>query len=92
MHMFNRGFNGKQVGISSGLKMGPVALQPSGPTPIAVPAMTGSFTVAPSAPKGIQGSVQVVAQAPAAPAPATAPGAIPMGKKANCPVCRTFGG
>jgi hypothetical protein len=89
MHMFNRGFNGKQVGISAGPKMGPVSLQVAGPTPIAVPAMTGSFG-APAAPKAIQGPAPVQVQAPAA--PATPPGAIPMGKKANCPVCRTFGG
>lgn len=93
MHAFNRGFNGNQVGMAKGMQTGPVPLQQAGVGPIPVPAMTGTFGGASAAGKSIQGPG--VAAARPAPAPAqaapAAPGAVPMGKKADCPVCRTFG-
>ncbi len=97
MHMFNRGFNGKQVGIVGGVKTGPVPLNAAAPGPVAAPVVSGGGAVAkPVAMPKPTGPVTQTFQAPAAPpvqpqAP-TSPGAVPMGKKANCPVCRTFGG
>jgi len=101
MNMFNRGFNGKTVGIVGGLKTGPVNLtpKPAGivPTPTigAAAAPAPAPAAAPAVPPGTQ--VKASCARPSAPpptpgAPATPPGAIPTGSKANCPVCRTFGG
>jgi hypothetical protein len=93
MHAFNRGFNGNQVVMAKGMQTGQVPLQQAGAAPVPVPAMTGTFGGASLAPKSIQGPAATPKPAPAAtPVPAPPPGAVPMGKKANCPVCRTFGG
>lgn len=102
MHSFNRGFNGHSVALNQAPKMGPVTMNvvaaPAPPAPILSSGFMPAGQVQVQAPR-----VGVVAQAPRAPvvapgaqkapaAPPTAPGAVPMGKAANCPVCRTFGG
>jgi hypothetical protein len=86
MHAFNRGFNGNQVGMVKGPQVGPVALVSPGST--AAPAPAGS----PNSPSMNAGTPMSAPGAAASPAAPGNPGAIPMGKKANCPVCRTFGG
>ena len=100
MHSFNRGFNGRSVGLTQAPKMGPVAMNVGVVPAPAAPILSQGF-MAQGQPAVQAPRVGVVAQAPraaaapqAAPAAAapTAPGAIPMGKKADCPVCRTFGG
>ena len=99
MNMFNRGFNGKSVGIVGGPKTGPVNLsaKPAGvfPTP-SIGAAPAPAPAAPAAPgtqvKASCARPQAPAAAPATPgAKVTPPGAIPTGGKGDCPVCRTFG-
>lgn len=102
MHSFNRGFNGHAVSLNAGPKVGPVTMNVVAAPAPAPPILSSGFMAqgqqAVQAPR-----VGLVAQAPRAPvvapgaqkAPAaapTAPGAVPMGKKTDCPVCRTFGG
>jgi hypothetical protein len=78
MHMFNRDpwFGGKAAGQpKTGVRPGPV--------PVNMP----NFQAKPTT--GISGPIQAPAAQPAA-APKT-PGGVPIGSKADCPVCRTFG-
>jgi hypothetical protein len=89
MHMFNRGFNGQAVPLANGQRVGPVALNNAVPSAPRAPILTGAAPAAPAAPRTV---IQAPAPVAAPPAPATNPGAIPMGPKASCPVCRTFGG
>lgn len=92
MHAFNRGFNGKIVGMAATPHVGPVPMS-MGVAPTAAPPILGpSFMPASAAPRAVAPAPRQVAPAPVKSAPVQAPGSVPMGKKADCPVCRTFGG
>lgn len=91
--MFQRGFQGKEVGVVGPMKLGPVTFNAPGQAAPAAPLF--------GAPQQI-GVQKAPAAAPSAPAkascarpqgsaPANKPGTVPQGKKADCPVCRTFG-
>lgn len=91
---------GQQGGVQGmGFRPGPVQIAMVRPMPVPAPTF-GQIQTAPihqQAPLLAQGAPQYQQQQPLLapqqrqPQP-QAPGSIPMGKKANCPVCRNFGG
>ncbi len=89
---------GQQGGVQGmGFRPGPVQISMVKPPPMPAPTFGGipQQTIAPQAQTPLL--AQAAAQQRQAPPPPPAPGAgpqqrIPMGSKANCPVCRNFGG
>ena len=86
-HMFSTSpwFNTQRGGVPGlGFTPGPVQIRLVG-----APAMSPAFIQ--GGPVSPPQAAPVQAPAPGA-APPAPPGAVPMGRKADCPVCRSFGG
>ncbi len=90
---------GQQGGVQGmGFRPGPVQIAMVKPMPVPAPTFGQVQNTAPmqqQAPLLAQAAPQQAPpqyQQPQAPAQQQTPGRIPMGSKANCPVCRNFGG
>jgi hypothetical protein len=91
---------GQQGGVQGmGFRPGPVQIAMVKPMPVPAPTfgrVNGTAPIQQQPPLLAQAASQQAPppqyQQPQSPVQQQAPGRIPMGSKANCPVCRNFGG